>query len=87
MKALPVHTRTVGPPTQPLAPAAFDLPLKTPQGARIAGDAVVGVVTHELPSERRMLLRERPVPLIPTPLPDPVHSTLLSRRIDRWIPV
>ena len=49
--------------------------MNAPQGAGIAGDAVIGVMTCELAGECRVLLWDRSVSSMTTPLPDPMYGT------------
>jgi hypothetical protein len=60
---------------EPLLPDAPDPWLKLLQPQAIARDAVVGNVSLQFPAELLVLLRDRPMPIVATPLGDPFESS------------
>ena len=70
------------PPAEPFAPQPFHFESESVQRLEVAGDAVVGVVTSQLAAQRRLLVAQFPVPMIPAPLansPQRSAESVLSR--------
>lgn len=66
-EAFPRHSRTTGTSIQPLPPDAAKRRPKATQAARVAGNAVVGIMPTQLAANRGMLLAQLVVPIALTP--------------------
>ena len=53
---------------EPFAPQPFHFESDSVQRLEVAGDTVVGVMTSQLAAQRRLLVAQFPVPMIPAPL-------------------
>ena len=67
-EAVPCHAAPPASPAEPFAPQPFHFESESVQRLEVAGDAVVGVVTSQLAAQRRLLVAQFPVPMIPAPL-------------------
>ncbi len=72
-ETVPVHVSLARATIQPLSPDPSHPVSKLFQGAVVAADAKVGIMSPELPDEMRMLLGDRKVPIPSTPFRDAMH--------------
>ena len=56
----------------------FHFESESVQRLEVAGDAVVGVVTSQLAAQRRLLVAQFPVPMIPAPLANSLQRSAES---------
>ena len=78
----PMSCVPVTSPTKPFAPQPFHFISESVQRQEVAGDAVVRIVTPQLAAQRRLLVAQFPVPMIPAPLANSLQrsaESVLSR--------